>query len=402
MDRIRKKIIFICALAVSASLLLGGMKVFAESIAGVNGELELGAVDITLDTGASASAVLPGQSVSCRPVIRNRGYSCYVRVSFEFNAYGDHISVSGMPASWFFKESDGKWYCREPLKSGEEICVFDQIIFDSSLPPDAEGTDLCLLLKAEAVQIRNFEPDPASDDPWQNVRTEIYSGTVNINVNEGIFSPDVLGVTYRGGAEGIVTDHRSFFQNVPVLMPGDEFTQSAFLNNNREQPVSLYFYSESDPDDAFLNASQLTISTDSLGILYEGPLSAASLNGRGRAVLISALGRKGTDKMTFSIKVPETLSNKYALRKSAVKWIFAARTDESEPGSGLPEPEDPEEPAFPAEQAVPDHGTNTYMAGPVRTGDENSPGFFMILVGSSLMILSSGIYLTGRKRKGTK
>ena len=144
-------------------------------------------------------------------------------------------------------------------------------------------------------------------------------------------------VEYRGGAEGLITTPDDFFSNFDTLMPGDTEEDVAYIKNNTNDKVEVFFKTEpldrseyyDDIDYSLLEKISLKISLKRSGEdevqLYEGNLGAESMSE------FISLGKyeKGFDgEFKFKIEVPTSLRNSYTLSSTKVKWIFAVEKEE--------------------------------------------------------------------------
>ncbi|MBQ0000237.1 MAG: hypothetical protein KBT01_01680 [Clostridiales bacterium] len=139
---------------------------------------------------------------------------------------------------------------------------------------------------------------------------------------------------------------------------------------------------------------QLTLQLKLNGtVLYNGKLEAEALHGEHELIRLEP-DQGGT--LEFTVSVPKELKNAYALRDTAVKWVFKV---EEESPSPMPT-EKPEEPG----QEQPGNGqTQTggqYDTSPVKTGDEAAgklPGLFMELL---LSVAAAGtVWYKGAKKR---
>ena len=115
-------------------------------------------------------------------------------------------------------------------------------------------------------------------------------------------------------------------------MPGDAMTDKVTLRNNYTKPVNLYFGSIASKSGTVLDYMYAKIyfkpSGGSETLIYEGKLNTDM---QYRLLATINAGQQG--EMIFTISVPTTVDNKYALQKSNIKWLFMAEFEKDKPAS---------------------------------------------------------------------
>ena len=366
----RKKRTILALLLVSVSMIAAGVSVSAKSITKTTQNLETGVVNIELSAPTERfSGILPGQRVFFSPKIENKGYDCYVRASYAFSDFKDHLGTFRNTGSWVYSRKDGFWYSKDVLPTGSSLSVFDGFKVAEDLPNEAAGKKILLSVKAEAVQAANFTPDFDSEEPWGSVETEILGTKKAYSVDQSGIKEAGLSVTFEGEAGRLLAAPDDFFENFPTMMPGDTYEQSIVMSNQYELPTELFFYSLCEKEDEMADQVHLTITSSLTGMVYDGPLRASDIDGESRAVSLGEIPANAQGTLDFTLKVPAELKNEYVLRKSQVQWIFTtdkkAKSVSRQVGRGI------------------------------NTGDGNHFGIPLAILGTALLVL---IFAANRKR----
>ena len=120
-----------------------------------------------------SSQVTPGDVISIIPKINNNGMNCYLRVKVKYiNDNTDFTNyVTGFSGD-FTKYGD-YYYYNKVFNSAEQVKLFDTIKIPEDINEQSTSTGkIELVITAEAIQDRNFEPDYSLSDPWKNVQPE--------------------------------------------------------------------------------------------------------------------------------------------------------------------------------------------------------------------------------------
>lgn len=132
-------------------------------------------VDIDLeDKGLTSEQVVGEIGPTHEVVIRNRGASCWIRISTSIvDRNGIALLINEVPEGQeesYRKCADGYIYRIVPLDEGEWASWQEAV-----LEPDndlLEGTERTLVTQVEAIQAQNFTPKFESDAPWDEVAPE--------------------------------------------------------------------------------------------------------------------------------------------------------------------------------------------------------------------------------------
>ncbi len=140
-------------------------------------------------------------------------------------------------------------------------------------------------------------------------------------------------VEYKGGAEGLIATPNDFFLNLGELLPGDTKEDIAYIKNNTNDKIEVFFKTEpldkseyyDEIDYSLLEKIKLKISLKKTNnseeqLLYEGNLGAELMN---KYVSLGEYQKGYDGEFIFKIEVPTELKNNYTLSTTKVKWVFA-------------------------------------------------------------------------------
>lgn len=385
-----KRMIFPALLVLSLAMILSGVSVFAKARTSVENRVATGAVKIGITPAESHfENILPGQTLRIRPAISNEGYDCYLRVRYAADILQEHLIMQDIPDGWIKNETDGYWYYKDIVKSGETVTVFKSILVDPQMPQElSEGKRIRLLIDAEAVQAVNFSPDFNGHDPWNGTLPEAFAGNEVNTAAQGLAGSGGLNVVYEGKADKLIADPKDFFANLPVLMPGDVFEQKIGLKNEYAKKISLYFCTKVNSGADLLEKISLKIRADGR-LVYHGTLASPQLEGEQNKIRLAEIPANGKGECSFEISVPESLKNEFTLKESSFSWIFL--TDD------VPRDDPKKTPEVPAGD-----GQKQYTKRQIDTGDGSKTGSYLMLFGSALLVITAaGRKLGSRRRKET-
>lgn len=277
--------------------------------------------------------IMPGKVISKIPRIRNNGCECYIRARIQPSEYNSGLEnyFFGMSSDWI-KSEDGYFYYQKPLKNNMEVELFKGVKIPEDFSQDYEGAELHLVINVDAIQSKNFVPDFSEDSPWGTV-TIVRSksnGDYTITSYQNI-DRQTLKVEYQGESGSLITNENDFFVNFPVLMPGDEYADSAVLLNSGEDDVELYFRTEILEESPLLDEIRMEITAEVKGEsrkVYQGDIRAEELSS---GQILCVLPPDSTGNLGFRISVPEGMDNQYADLESCVKWVFTTEARKAVP-----------------------------------------------------------------------
>lgn len=308
------KAVFGLGLASVLCMASGGI-LYARPQTSVTNQISTGIIDIELeDYAVLPDLVLPGMELPGVKEVQNEGNACYVRAKITFPESA--IPMDGsiwMSEGWIY-HGDGYWYYPKILETGDVIPLMEGMTIPLDYPQKTEGGQIVLDVDVDAIQSLHFTPDFSADAPWGNVEIErcLHEDGYDIST----FRPaddQSFSVTYEGNADALFAAPEDFFSDLPILLPGDTYTDTAALKNNSDDPIILYFWSEA-KSSKLLDAIRLTCSLDGT-VFYDGPLS-----GNFQEQVTIPAGKASS--LTYTVSVPETLQNEYTILQDQVKWIF--------------------------------------------------------------------------------
>ena len=367
----------------------------------ITNEIELGDVKIEIQEYEIADQteivyrgkrqILPGENISKIPRITNCAARCWIRVRLNFKNSRPELEglyyelLQGIDPSWI-RRGDYLYYI-SPLEKGESVDVFQGIRCPQEWGSEHSEQELSLEIIAEAIQAANFQPSFSTDSPWYDEKIQ---ACVHEEDGEIILQKEnmKLSVEVNEQARKLLTFPNDFFTNFHNAMPGDELYDSAGVYNNSDEPVRLYFRTDipdlSEEDQALLDEISLQINYNSRAV-YAGKLRADQLE---KGIVLAQLPAKGKGILDFKVTIPGSLDNSYALRKTAVKWIFSAFQKEEGIQNNVRSGEVP----------VDMSAKNTQSrAGNAKTQDSSPVGFWLkVLIASGILVYLIWIL----KRKG--
>lgn len=294
---------------------------------------------------AVGKTVLPSQKISKIPRITNYANPCYIRVKINFTTEDttksqgkkeDEQSVglsekdlAGMKKEW--KQAGAYYYLTRPLISGESVDVFQSVTIPPWWGEEMSEKIMNIRIEAEAVQAAGFYPDFSSADPWHGTEAEVCLHEENGMIREIQKEYQAMKVIYEEGAERLIAVPGDFFGNLGRVMPGDVLSDTVSLENVSGQEAELFFRTAvpaelNEQEKELLERFELTIHQREK-ILYSGPLSSEKL--QKEPISLGKLKPGEQDSLAFSLRLPKELKNEYALRTSAVDWIFSAFEEET-------------------------------------------------------------------------
>lgn len=264
--------------------------------------------------------VLPGQPVDKIIKIRNNAEPCWIRTKIE---YSSKDGINGLSEDMIDLDSDNwkkygdYYYYMAPLEKKESIIFINKVTIPYEWDQNYAEKKFSIIVSAEAVQESNFTPDFTSEEPWFGtlIETCVHTSYDDTNIEKKNFY-----ISFENGAEGLIKIGDDFFGNFNSLMPGDSVSDSVSISNKYSSPVSMYFRTESLQEDELLELIQIQIKSGD-NILYDGPLKSETLSDN---YLIGKLMNGEETKIDYTLTVPETLTNQYAMKSTSVKWIFSA------------------------------------------------------------------------------
>lgn len=318
---------------ISALLILAmlGSGVYAAvgSVANVNNEISVGAVNITLDhfykkDGAEIRGVYvdeditSGATISSVPRIKNLGISSYVRLAVNYydesGAAAEAAVASDLAADW--TKIGNYYYLTREATPGETLDVFKGILVPASW--DDDNNQITMVLRADAIQAAHFTPDFTNDAPWGAVTIAEFADDEYQTDSESHTS--AVTVNYDGVAEQYVDVPDGFLAQLNMLTPGDEVSGEIAISNKSDDEHGLWV--DVDVTDAALgNALTVRIEKDG-AVLYEGPLADLAETSLGKL----APGDAGAVSVRLSL--PAETGNNVGSIQGVINWKFRVDAEE--------------------------------------------------------------------------
>lgn len=318
-------------------------------------------------------SVLPGDSISKIPRITNLAEPCYIRVHLTFPQPEDMTlpglsdeHLQGISHKWI--QIDDYYYYPDILNTGDTLDFFQSVYIPSDFENEYAGQELAVSIQIDAIQAKNFTPDFTSTAPWGDQVIEICAHNQTQPIIKHPYQS--MYVEYEGNAHKLITASDDFFSNLGQMMPGDILSDEITLRNTTNSDAEFFFrtaFSDSLSDEAVDLLEQIFLEI-TLGdeLLYRGRLKSTALE---EAISLGIYKSGETESFQFTLYMPETLTNTYALRETSVKWIFSVKNEELK----ITTPQ------------------------PVKTGDESEIGRYLVLLPLSAFLFGS--YTVYRKRK---
>jgi len=303
----------------------------------VENTFDTGMVDISLATyqlneqgkeelWQNKESVTPGSCISNIKRITNEGeHPCYLRakVTFFETKQVTRDNLLGISDDWILKE-DGYYYHKEAVGSKESVDLFTGIQIPKDVSDDWEGMTFYLCVEVDSIQAQNMEPDYEGDYPWGMIAV-LKAECDGQNVLSSVESFSSFAISYLGGAEGFIAEPDDFFSNLPVLFPGDEYSDTLELKNSSRDQIRLYFRSGTpDEEDDTLSRMQMRIWIEEPGgemeELYAGPIKTDRF-AKDSEIITLLPGQSGN--LHFTVIMPAEMDNEYALKHKSVFWTFS-------------------------------------------------------------------------------
>ena len=303
----------------------------------VENTFDTGVVDISLATyqlnedgeeepWQDKDFVTPGSVISNIKRITNEGeHPCYLRAKVTFFETEDvtRENLVGISEDWVLKE-DGYYYHKGAVKSQASVDLFTGIHIPDMVPDDREKMTFYLCVEVDAIQEKNMLPDYEAGSPWGEVAV-LKAETDGQNIITSVESHTAFSIAYLGGAEGFIAEPDDFFSNLPVLFPGDEYSDTLELKNSSRDQIRLYFRSSTpDEEDDTLSRMQMRIWIEEPGgemeELYAGPIKTDRF-AKDSEIITLLPGQSGN--LHFTVIMPAEMDNEYALKHKSVFWTFS-------------------------------------------------------------------------------
>ena len=297
----------------------------------VTNNISVGDINIGLEESGDTDneSVLPGQKINKTIKIKNKANKAWVRAKFEYSDCDEYKGLSDKDVeleSNKWKKIGEYFYCLVPIEDGETMDFVKSFNVPSDWDSEKTDKQFTIYTSVEAVQETNFTPDFTKDDPWFGTVIESCVHTTYDITTETGDTP--FSVVFENGAEGLVKIGNDFFSNWPSLMPGDTVTDTVKIGNNYSRPMTIFFRTDTIADDDLISKVHLTIKNGDK-VLYDGAMNGEITN----EVSLGSIKQGEVRELIYTVSIPASLTNEFALAKTSTKWIFYCSHENNSSGS---------------------------------------------------------------------
>lgn len=298
----------------------------------VTNNISVGDINIGLEESGDTGdeAVLPGQKINKTIKIKNKANKAWVRAKFEYSDCDEYKGLSDQDVeleSNKWKKIGEYFYRLVPIEDGETIDFVKSFNVPSDWDSEKADKQFTIYTSVEAVQEANFTPDFTKDDPWFGTVIESCVHTTYDITTETRDTP--FSVVFENGAEGLVKVGDDFFSNWPSLMPGDTVTDTVKIGNNYSRSMTIFFRTDTIADDDLISKVHLTIKNGDK-VLYDGAMNGEITN----EISLGSIKQGEARDLTYTVSIPASLTNEFALAKTSTKWIFYCSYENNNGGNG--------------------------------------------------------------------
>lgn len=277
------------------------------------------------------SEVVPGQTISKIPRIKNNALPCWIRARITYAGENGKLerlkdeNIGGISGEWVKRGE--YYYYTKVLKKQESTDLFQNISIPDTWTEEHAKQKIAVDIQADAIQAANFKPDFSAMSPWGNqvIQKCVHEQDGTLTCKKGNTK---LSVEFNGKAHKLIAVPDDFFTNLESAMPGDILKDAVQIANTTDQEAELFFQTNTDGRSEeqmnMLKKVRFEISQNKK-ILYKGTLDAAEL-AKARSLGKFKSGQKG--RLEFQLEIPREWDNAYALKKTDITWIFAVKENE--------------------------------------------------------------------------
>ena len=346
------------------------------------------------------SEVVPGQTISKIPRIKNNALPCWIRARITYAGENGKLerlkdeNIGGISGEWVKRGE--YYYYTKVLKKQESTDLFQNISIPDTWTEEHAKQKIAVDIQADAIQAANFKPDFTAMSPWgnQEIQECVHETNGTMTCKKG---ERKLAVEFQGKAHKLIAVPDDFFANLETAMPGDILTDTVKISNTTKNDAEIFFRISTEGRakekvDMLKNIRfQIAMGKK---VLYRGTLDAAKLQ---KNHSLGVFKSKASGELKFLLEIPKEWDNAWALKKTDVSWIFAVQ-DET---SGVNQTEEQKQNGAQslsgdsAQASVKDTGSRQKSS--VKTGD-SMPVELMLL-----LFLAAGISIPVIKKwKGAK
>ena len=349
------------------------------------------------------SKVVPGQTISKIPRIKNEALPCWIRAKITYNSETKDSTaqkklellkdenIGGISEDWVKRGE--YYYYTKVLRRQQAVDLFQNISIPAEWTEKYSEQKFIVDIQADAIQAANFRPDFNAMSPWGNevIQQCVHEQNGALTCRKG---ERKLSVEFSGRAHKLIAVPDDFFANLETAMPGDVLEDSVMISNTTEETAELFFRTDttgrSEEQMKMLQDIRFEISQDKK-VLYRGTLDAGNLK------KFNSLGKfkpGQKSRLKFIVEIPEKWDNAYALKETDVTWIFAANEDEKIQ-QGIYESSDRD---VRNRNTAQEKLIQSKQKKAVKTGDASEPILLtLLLLGSGVIVLIIRLYKGGRE-----
>lgn len=145
-----------------------------------------------------------------------------------------------------------------------------------------------------------------------------------------------FGVEYVGKTKEVFITDDNFFDDFSNLLPGDIVTDEAYLKNNSNKKIKMFFKIEGLSKDKFkteedykiVEKIKLKVEVDKgskIIPIYEGTLTDNTNEWKSLGIY----DKNEESKFKFSIEIPKNLTNEFNMAELQSKWVFGVGEENS-------------------------------------------------------------------------
>lgn len=343
------------------------------------------------------SEVLPGQSISKIPRIKNEALPCWIRARITYTGADGALeglkddNIGGIASEWVKRGE--YYYYTKVLKKQETIDLFQTVSIPDDWTEEHAQQKVTVDVQADAIQAANFKPDFSAMSPWGNqvIQQCVHEQNGTLTCRKG---ETKLSVEFSGKAHKLVAVPDDFFTNLESAMPGDVLKDQVQISNTTDQEAEIFFQTDttgrSEEQLKMLKEIRFEISQNKK-LLYKGTLDAEEL-AKPRSLGKFKSGQKGS--LEFELEIPKEWDNAYALKKTDVTWIFAVKEKEKKESASSDSVDNGGNSGSYAQEKE----MQSQRKNPVKTGDDSEPLLLLLLLlGSGAIALSIRMFKGGKK-----
>lgn len=343
------------------------------------------------------SEVLPGQSISKIPRIKNEALPCWIRARITYTGADGALeglkddNIGGIASEWVKRGE--YYYYTKVLKKQETIDLFQTVSIPDDWTEEHAQQKVTVDVQADAIQAANFKPDFSAMSPWGNqvIQQCVHEQNGTLTCKKGEAK---LSVEFSGKAHKLVAVPDDFFTNLESAMPGDVLKDQVQISNTTDQEAEIFFQTDttgrSEEQLKMLKEIRFEISQNKK-LLYKGTLDAEEL-AKPRSLGKFKSGQKGS--LEFELEIPKEWDNAYALKKTDVTWIFAVKEKEKKESASSDSVDNGGNSGSYAQEKE----MQSQRKNPVKTGDDSEPLLLLLLLlGSGAIALSIRMFKGGKK-----